>query len=196
MCSTLLLCFPPSDYPVTMMCFTWFLRFLLPDYSDVSYLVTPVRSTKLLDRSVCWPGQLQGHVNSALLVLYSSVGLQTKLSLNLLLNIIAFLVFDFATKNLSLYKSTSNMEASKTRRTCARCRRILAPSPELIFNHSSLQEYCLSLRTCKDIPLLAASDMMATFFSPFMNRSFSVQLSISSETFSSEHRDSYLEDKG
>jgi hypothetical protein len=48
----------------------------------------------------------------------------------------------------------------------------------------------MSELTCSEIPLLAASDMMATFFSPFMKRSFSVQLSISRDTVSSVDRDS------
>merc|ERR1719264_13973 len=48
------------------------------------------------------------------------------------------------------------------------------------------------LSACKEIPLLAASEMIATYLSPFMNLSFSLQLSISRETDSSVLRDSYL----
>ena len=42
------------------------------------FLVTPMCSTKLLDGTVRGPGQLQGHVNSPLLVLHSPVSLTSK----------------------------------------------------------------------------------------------------------------------
>merc|ERR1719430_331474 len=48
------------------------------------------------------------------------------------------------------------------------------------------------LSACREMPLLAASEIIATFLSPFMKRSFSVQLSISKDTDSSVLRDSYL----
>ena len=63
-----------------------------------------------------------------------------------------------------------------------------------IFMSYPLSHLSLSLNcyTCKEIPLLAASEIIATFFSPFMNLSFSVQFNNSRDTVSSVERDSYL----